>query len=527
LNNEVVLIMPKLKYDGDKFIEYITGDSRKKLKNINDNSTDSIVTDPPYGISFMGKDWDKALPSIDIWKECLRVLKPGGFAFVMSIPRSDCLSRMIILLEDAGFNVAFSPIYWTFASGFPKAQNMSKAIDKRFGAEREVTGISKNSRFNDNKMYGGGQGLRGHETYIGDPITESSTPQAKHYDGYYTYNPKPAVEVIIVAMKPLSEKSYIDQALRAYDDDSVQSGCVNFDECRIPYENEIDNKRRGNTEESETQTYGWWKDGIYKSGERNQQGRFPANLLCSDDVLNDGETHSSKQNMSGRKDSTGHPTGMFGIGDTQGPIYNDGDSFSRYFSLDSWWEHKLKSLPESIQKTFPFLITPKSPQKEKCFYCHICEQAYPMVERGNHKDHAMHCDDCDVDYSPEYVKDPQNPRVGKLANRGISNSNQNKRPHHFSDEHKDHKSHSNFFTHPTQKPLKLFSYLITLGSRVGDTILDPFGGTGTAPVACKMLNRNCISTDLEPLCEKIVEKRLNISKSKTGKLYVRETRKLC
>ena len=120
------------------------GDSLDLLKELDDNSVDSIVTDPPYGYSFMGKDWDKALPSIDIWKECVRVLKPGAFAFVMSAPRSDVHSRMCLMLEDAGFRIDFTPIAWTYATGFPKAMNIGKKVDKRLGAERKVVGKKKN-----------------------------------------------------------------------------------------------------------------------------------------------------------------------------------------------------------------------------------------------------------------------------------------------------------------------------------------------------------------------------------------------
>ncbi|GAI43101.1 unnamed protein product, partial [marine sediment metagenome] len=131
-----------------------------------DDSIDQMVTDPPYAIGFMNKSWDKfqkkkstasqvvswMSPTMKkdtrgmmefftpIWREALRVLKPGAFAFVMCIPRQDCLARMIISLEDAGFNVGFSPILHAFASGFPKAQNIGKAVDKRLGAEREIIG---------------------------------------------------------------------------------------------------------------------------------------------------------------------------------------------------------------------------------------------------------------------------------------------------------------------------------------------------------------------------------------------------
>src|SRR5713226_4000788 len=148
------------------------------LRNMPDNSVDCIVTDPPYGYSFMGKDWDKAVPSVEVWKECLRVLRPGSFAFVMSAPRQDVLSQMIVRIAEAGFDTDFTSIYWTYASGFPKAMNIGKR-----------------------------GGLAG---------------------AYAGFRPKPAVEIIIVAMKPLSEKTFVDQALKN------GKGVTWLDDCRIP-----------------------------------------------------------------------------------------------------------------------------------------------------------------------------------------------------------------------------------------------------------------------------------------------------
>ena len=92
------------------------GNATLELKELPDESVDCLISDPPYGISFMNKDWDKAVPSIEIWKECLRVLKSGAFAFIMCSPRSDVQAEMIIKLKEAGFDVGFSPIYWTYAS---------------------------------------------------------------------------------------------------------------------------------------------------------------------------------------------------------------------------------------------------------------------------------------------------------------------------------------------------------------------------------------------------------------------------
>ena len=114
----------------------LLGDSKDKLKELKDNSIDLLATDPSYGLHFMGKEWDKALPDTEIFKECYRVLKPGSFIAVMSSPRSDLLYRMIQKLEDAGFDVSFSPIYWTTHQGFPKASDPVKMITK--GLEKEL-----------------------------------------------------------------------------------------------------------------------------------------------------------------------------------------------------------------------------------------------------------------------------------------------------------------------------------------------------------------------------------------------------
>ena len=130
----------------------INGDSLDKLKLLPDNSVDLIVTDPPYGYAFMGKEWDKALPDKRIWKECLRVLKAGGFAYIMSAPRQDVLARMMIDLEDSGFKTDFTSMYWAYATGFPKALNMGKAIDKKLGVKSDEVEYEHPQRKNRSKI---------------------------------------------------------------------------------------------------------------------------------------------------------------------------------------------------------------------------------------------------------------------------------------------------------------------------------------------------------------------------------------
>jgi DNA modification methylase len=108
----------------------ILGDCLHELKDLEENSIDSIVTDPPYGISFLGNKWDYDVPSVEIWKECHRVLKPGGHLLSFSSPRT--YHRMAVNVEDAGFEIR-DQIMWVYGSGFPKSHNVGKAIDKRGG----------------------------------------------------------------------------------------------------------------------------------------------------------------------------------------------------------------------------------------------------------------------------------------------------------------------------------------------------------------------------------------------------------
>lgn len=196
----------------------LNGDSKDWLTQINDNSIDLLATDPPYGISFLSKDWDKVLPPKDIWTECFRVLKPGAFIAVMSSPRSDVLYRMIKDLEDAGFDMSFSPILWTYHTGFPKASDTSKMIEARIKtgkgnsvAQRQVEQEGDGEPY---ELKGRNNGILG-ETKVWDRKTFiPSTDLAIKYEGSKIgFQPKPSVEHVIIGLKPHGQKSYIDNVL--------------------------------------------------------------------------------------------------------------------------------------------------------------------------------------------------------------------------------------------------------------------------------------------------------------------------
>ena len=441
------------------------GNSLELLKKIESNTVDCMVTDPPYGISFMNKDWDKAVPDIAIWKECLRVMKPGAFAFVMCSPRSDVQAEMVIKLKEAGFQVNYSPLYWCYLSGFPKSMNISKAVDRKLGYEREITGIDQKFGRADSGIYQ--MNVNGENKHVFQRKDEPTSEEAKRLEGSYAgYQPKPSVEVIIVAMKPLSEKTYVEQALKN------GKGITWLDDGRIPYQSDNDKNSAvwGNDFNIQNTEYeGGWKS----RGEKllaSDKGRFPANLLVQDDVLDNGIISKSGTLLKKHTITNGQ-TGSFTPDDwtekEQHPSKDypsDEGSLSRYFSLDAWYSKNIEELPDYIQRIFPFLYVPKASSSER-------NEDLDELELQQRGGTAIH--------SPDLT--------GKFP---------------------DHDTRMTKNIHPTVKPIKLATYLITIGSRPGDTIIDPFMGSGTTGVASKILHRDFIGFEIEGKYFEIAKQRI-------------------
>src|SRR5699024_2671845 len=123
------------------------------MRNLPESSVDAIVTDPPYGLGFMGAKWDALPPGKDWAEECLRVLKPGGHLLAFGGTRT--WHRLAVAIEDAGFEIRDS-VMWLYGSGFPKSHDVGKAIDKAAGAEREVVGYSQGR---SSAIHSGGQSV--------------------------------------------------------------------------------------------------------------------------------------------------------------------------------------------------------------------------------------------------------------------------------------------------------------------------------------------------------------------------------
>jgi DNA modification methylase len=536
-----------------------------------DEVVDCIVTDPPYGYAFMNKDWDKAVIPAKTWAECLRVLKPGAFAFIMSSPRQDVLSRMIVNLQDAGFRTDFTSIYWTYASGFPKAANIGKLVDKRLGVQREIIGYEDRAS----------QNIRNNNFHIIDkkiqwenlPITKPATDAAKTLDGAYGgFQPKPAVEVVLVVMKPLSEKSFTDQAL------ANGKGVTWLDNCRIPYQSENDYEENWRNDKGSSTGFFGNADNKGDGLQTNQKGRFPANLLVSDDILNDGKTYTSgasKPTVVKQGALNLYNLGMRKEGRIKTGYFNSSSgSYSRYFDLDKWFE-----------TTFPFAIIPKASRSErnrgldgyitvKLLSSELpneikgCQGALMQVVVLLQKVTLGSMVNFSIDESGENImalfpKDSLS-TISAKTNKIIESKTSNSSTHslisdYIQDVNKSTADGGNHVVnvdnlmksiqditnvkteyppgvkdavlrmlqkikgkenwqdykniHSTVKPLKLMSWLIMLGSRPNDLILDPFAGSGTTILAAQMLNRRAVGIEISAEYAAIARARTSDHKS--------------
>jgi len=203
--------------EGDRAFALIEGNCIEYMKTLPDNCIDSICTDPPYGIGFMGRAWD-SLPPGPAWAEqVIRVLKPGGHCVAFGATRT--LHRLTCALEDAGLEVR-DTFHWIYWSNFPKGQSISLSIDKHLGREKDRKVISR-------KIGGRGESLHGiYGDYAGEwDVTAPASDEAKQWDGWQT-GLKAIIEPATLVRKPVTERSTAAQIL------ATGTGALNIDACR-------------------------------------------------------------------------------------------------------------------------------------------------------------------------------------------------------------------------------------------------------------------------------------------------------
>lgn len=417
------------------------GDCREVMAGLPPASVDAVVCDPPYELGFMGKAWDSSGVAFDVttWREVLRVLKPGGYLLAFSGTRT--YHRMTCAIEDAGFEIR-DCISWQYGSGFPKSHDVSKAIDKAAGAEREVVGVGGRS---------GKQRLAMAGHFAGEwDATDPATDAARQWQGWGTAL-KPAWEPIVVARKPL-EGTVAANVLKH------GTGALNIDGCRVTT---MDALVRPSIERHDNAVLG---KGLGVGVQSEPGGRWPANLLLSCPPDCDGDTHAAGcpcaalDAQSGVSKSSGgggvKVMGKYGIyggfGADEFPAQigkGDSGGASRFFNR----------LPIEADDLVPFIYAAKASRSEREAGCDALPTRSGADAVGREEDTAG----------------TQSPSAG--AGRTASSV----RNHH-----------------PTVKPIAVMRHLVRLVTPPGGVVLDPFMGSGSTGVAAVREGFRFIGVDM-------------------------------
>jgi site-specific DNA-methyltransferase (adenine-specific) len=424
-------------------MKLLLGDCLDKLKELDDNSVDSIVTDPPYGLSFMGKKWDYDVPSQGIFEECLRVLKPGGH--LLSFAGSRTYHRMAVRVEDAGFEIR-DQIMWIYGSGFPKSLNIGKGVDKKLGNEREVVGTKIHSQkgvkvAEERTTIGAGA--------FGEPREADITKGNSEYEGWGTAL-KPAHEPIVMARKPLSEKTVVDNVLE------WGTGGINVEESRIPYKSKDDMEIRKNTHR-ETNKLG---DGNFGGGKYSQpveSGRFPSNIIFDEEAGKILDEQSGISKSTGGRSGNKEGVGQNGIyGQYSGEVRDENPGLG------------------DIGGASRFFYCPKTSKTDRNEGLEDFEIKQTVGGGGGIGDY----------------QDDVNSASGKFGSEKAPSKN----------------------NHPTVKPTDLMLYLIRLVTPKGGTTLDPFMGSGSTGKAATRGGFDFIGIEREKDYMEIAKTRIQYEK---------------
>ena len=295
-------------------------DCRDAMRAMVAESVDAVVTDPPYGLAFMGREWDHGVPGVELWREALRVAKPG--AHLVAFGGTRTFHRLACAIEDAGWEIR-DCLSWLYGSGFPKSLDVSKALDKAAGAKREVLfdggsdGVVRAPR----QMQPGGGDRR--ETYR-QQITAPATDAARAWQGWGTAL-KPAWEPVILARKPLVGTVAANVLAHG-------TGAMNIDATRIGMsESDRDAAR---VPQRATHGYAALGDGEGRNGERFEPsagGRWPANVALDEEAATMLDAQTGVLHGHGSTHKVGSQGWFSGAGPTRSVNGGDSGGASRFF----------------------------------------------------------------------------------------------------------------------------------------------------------------------------------------------------
>jgi DNA modification methylase len=436
--------------------QIIHGDCFDVLKNIPDNSIDLILTDPPYGLSFMGKDWDHGVPGVQFWIEALRVAKPGAHLFAFGGTRT--FHRLAVAIEDAGWEIR-DTIMWVYGSGFPKSHDVSKAIDKRGGS------VARFEQFRDAvraAMKRGGVSRSQLQAALGNHMLSH----------YLSAGSQPAVPNLrdyriirdTVRLGSEFDALFADEAEREVVGKAAwktlkEAPMVGAD-CSAENRSFKDITAPATPAAKE---WAGWGTALKPAFEPIIVARKPFTGTVAENVLQWG---TGGINIDGCRVGTsgGGGNGLDSHFDKLGnttPLLRHSDASP---NIGRWPANFIHDGSEEVVGLFPY-------QKS-----------------GKVKPHVIKRDKTVVDFKRGLTQ-----KTGYF----LSSEGSAARFFYCAKASKSERGEGN--THPTVKPLALMKYLITLGLPPGGIVLDPFCGSGTTALACKELGRNyiCIEKELE------------------------------
>ena len=450
--------------------QILQGDNRDTLKTLADNSIDAIVTDPPYGIDFLGKAWDANTGALETYQQCLRVLKPGGHILAFSAART--YHHLAVTLEQAGFEIR-DQIMWIYSSGFPKSQDIGRSIQRGIKNSDYYT----KEEWEDLNGYKGmpsGDSTFGHSNQtdgqksagLSGKVVKVTDPVAKAWSGWGTAL-KPAHEPIALARKPI--KLSIARNCQTHG-----VGALNIDACRVPFENEDDQPSGGEN--------GWSRVGFSET---------PVEKYCN---------QKSTKPKPGKMGTTAH------------------DNYNAEKNADQGLREgeQLPWTPSDAGR-FPANVLGEIPDYQKYFYCPKVSRAERHV--GFDDDTTMNKQQwldlvggkwCNEDGSMgEASKDGAKmcfiPGKGKIYVHGLRHEVEEiLRSQGREAEIPEVKGNN----HPTVKPIELMKYLIKLITPPGGTVLDPFTGSGSTGCAAVELGHKFIGCELDPAYVEIANRRI-------------------
>lgn len=515
-------------------------DCKETMKKMKAESIPFIITDPPYLLEFMGKEFDKQHKTMAgdndgqrmyVWhlswiKEAFRVIKPGGFLVAFGGTRTS--HRLTCAMEDVGFEIK-NTIMWLYGSGFPKSFDISKGIDKKFDKKREIINQTTSGRYKRLMATNKEQGFRPSDYYPEGNKFKSNipiSPEAQKWNGWGTAL-KPAYEPIIVGMKP-TDKNFVNNAL------THGVAGINIDDGRIEIKKEGEDKRLGGR--------GSWKTdkafkNIYSGGyegkdiSSNKKGRWPANIILQ---------HHPECKFVGHKKIKGHkgyPNGPQGIYSKNyqktEKLAKDWNKFSTIKDGESWKGYADKDGKETIKNwrchpDCPIEILDNQSGTLKSGTNAIRTQEGFFFEHGGlgmaGDVQTTYGDSGGASrffYTAKVSPEERNLGLSNLPNKTIDDGRSvvSDRPHQ-----KGANPRKN--NHPTVKPIDLMVYLVRLFSAPnGGIVYDPFAGSGSTLIACKILDRDCIGSEIDSEYYEIAKQRLKFDwknwyfQKKSGKTF--------